>query len=186
MPKNLTQLQKIDIFYAICSDQQLYDKIIQDIVNKQIILGKYDYDKLSWDFNFDEAKDYFDSNERLKTYVNNQIYPKYKKQIDVILFEKQKKEDIQSLSQRKLLSQVIDIIQKYDIKDQSILKKLYSMYKSDKETELLQKIVDRIDDKTIKKDFQKSKLYHPDLFAKIARQIYNEYSMLYNIVSEIS
>lgn len=166
------------MMYAIQSDKQLYDKIINDMINQQIALMKWDFQYFDWGFTAEELKNYFDSNFRLTKYINNQIYPKYKTEIDQLLFERQKKRDLENITTLIDLKIVIQLIQKYDVQDQQLLKQLYQIHKSNDDLTLLQKLVDRIKDNRVKQKFEQSKLYQPTLFAKkkfinIAKQIYN-------------
>lgn len=190
MGKTFTEQQKKQIMYAIQSDKKLYDKILDDMINKQISLMQWDYNNLDWGFTFEDLKSYFDSNFRLTKYINNQIYPKYKTEIDQLLFERQKKKAIQSLLTLVSLNQVMQIVQLYDVTDQQLLKKLYQKHKSNDDLILLQKLVDRIEDTTVKRKFEQSKLYQPSLFAKkkfinIAKQLYNDMNKSYMIAKDV-
>jgi hypothetical protein len=46
---------------------------------------QWDYDILGWGYTHQDLKNYFDHNMRLTKYLNKQIYPKYKNEIDKLL-----------------------------------------------------------------------------------------------------
>ena len=178
------------MLYAIQSDEKLYNKILDDILNKQISLMQWDYDILGWGYTHQDLKNYFGHNMRLTKYLNKQIYPKYKNEIDKLLLQRQKKKEIQSITQIRDLKKVMQLIQKYNIQDQQLLKKLYQIHKSNDDLTLLKKLVDKIEDRQIKMKFEQSKLYQPSLFAKkkivqIAKQLYKDYCNAYIIAKDV-
>lgn len=190
MSKTLTEQQKKQMLYAIQSDEKLYNKILDDILNKQISLMQWDYDILGWGYTHQDLKNYFGRNMRLTKYLNKQIYPKYKNEIDKLLLQRQKKKEIQSITQIRDLKKVMQLIQKYNIQDQQLLKKLYQIHKSNDDLTLLQKLVDKIEDRQTKMKFEQSKLYQPSLFAKkkfvqIAKQLYKDYCNAYIIAKYV-
>lgn len=185
MSKNLTQQQKQQMLLVIQSDIKLYEQILSDVFDGTISLSQFDYDKLGWDYSYDDVEDYFRSNRRLTKYLNNQIYPKYKKQIDQLLYKRQKDKDMQSIIVSNNLSKDVQIIQKYDVKDQDLLKKMYQKYKDNEDKNMLKRLVDRIDDQIIKGRFQRSKFYQPTLFASIAKSLYNDYNNAYMIAKQV-
>lgn len=190
MGKRLTQQQKKQMMYAIQSDKQLYDKIINDMINRQIVLSQWDLQYLEWGFTEEDLKSYFDYNDRLQKYMNNQIYPKYKNEIDQLLFERQKKKDLENITTLRVLKSVMQLIQKYDVQDQQLLKQLYQIHKSNDDLTLLQKLVDRIEDNRVKQKFEQSKYYQPTLFAKkkfinVAKELFSQMNKSYKIAKDV-
>lgn len=157
-----TKQQKQYIVDKIKYNQRFFDLIIDDIIKYRIYLNRYDYNRLGFDWNKNIVKNYFYNNNRLIQYVQNQIYPLYKETID---------EYIENFRRVKLLNQLINyplnkickLIKKYNINQQNVLINIYQKYKNEHWTEL-EPIVNLIEDKKIKTEFEKSKHEQLKLF----------------------
>ena len=189
--------EKQRIVDLIRYEDELYNKILDDIMQEQFVLTQWDYAKLGWNYTKDDLKAYFDSNYRLKRFIQNQIYPTYKRQIDELIeqdnkrkYEQQKSFDINSLNTLQDINKIVSIIEKYNITDQDILINVYQKIKHSDKDYLIKKIVDRINNVQIKKQFERLQFYHPNLFARkkfisISKQIFSTLNKNYlNIVKK--